>query len=80
MDKKHCVGCRQNFYNGNNDMGIKECMHLKYAKLETKWRIHWHTPTFRENFTKCHVPGCFCQTGQNYYTDNIKAYPRKGKA
>ena len=22
---KHCVGCRDNFYNGNNPYGITEC-------------------------------------------------------
>lgn len=33
MDKSHCTGCRENFYNGNNPYGVAECWHLKTAKL-----------------------------------------------
>lgn len=33
---KYCIGCRDNFYNGNNPYGIKECWLLKSARL--KWR------------------------------------------
>ena len=32
----HCIGCENDFYNGNNPMGIKECWHLKKAKIV--WR------------------------------------------
>ena len=37
---KYCSGCREDFYNGNNDMGIKECWHLKSAKLVLKKEVH----------------------------------------
>ena len=30
---KHCTGCKDNFYNGGNPYGIRECMHLESAKL-----------------------------------------------
>lgn len=30
---KHCSGCRDNFYNGYNPYGIKECWNLKDAKI-----------------------------------------------
>lgn len=33
MDAKHCSGCRNDFYNGNNPMGVKECWSLKDAQL-----------------------------------------------
>lgn len=33
MDKSHCKGCRENFYNGENPYGVTECWHLKTAKL-----------------------------------------------
>ena len=33
IDKKHCIGCEDNFYNENNPYGIKECWSLKDAKL-----------------------------------------------
>lgn len=31
-----CQGCRDNFYNGNNPHGIKECWSLKDAKVVWK--------------------------------------------
>ena len=79
MDKKHCVGCRNNFYNGNNDIGVEECWQLKYAKLKTRYSISWHTPTFQENFTKVRKPSCYHQPGSIHYTDSIKGYPKRGK-
>ena len=33
---KYCVGCRENFYNGNNEYGIMECWCLKDAKVVWK--------------------------------------------
>lgn len=49
-DKKleYCRRCRQNFYNGNNDLGIKECWHLKTAKLVTK-EIYWSLAQVKPN-------------------------------
>lgn len=40
MDKKHCAGCRDDFYNGNNEYGIKECWMLKSAKLILRKEVH----------------------------------------
>lgn len=37
--KKMCIGCRDNFYNGNNDLGVKECWSLQSAKLVLKRRV-----------------------------------------
>ena len=34
---KRCVGCEQNFYNGNNPLGVKRCWNLDSAK--TVWRV-----------------------------------------
>jgi len=38
--KSMCVGCRDNFYNGNNDLGVKECWMFKTAKVVKKRRVH----------------------------------------
>jgi hypothetical protein len=40
MDKKHCSGCRDNFYNGNNDLGVSQCWSLKDAKLIMRKEVH----------------------------------------
>jgi hypothetical protein len=34
--KKYCQGCRDDFYNGKNDRGVKECNSLKNAKVVEK--------------------------------------------
>lgn len=36
---KHCVGCSNDFYNGNNDLDIKQCWSLASAKLVPRLRI-----------------------------------------
>lgn len=33
MDVKHCKGCEQDFYNGNNPYGVKECWSRQDAKM-----------------------------------------------
>ena len=65
MDKKHCIGCANNFYNGRNNLGIKECWFLKNAKLV--WRIpigNWEQPPYL-NKKKIQVPDCFHKRGSN---------------
>lgn len=34
--KELCSGCRENFYNGNNQYGIKECWYYKSAEVVKK--------------------------------------------
>lgn len=31
--KSMCVGCSENFYNGNNSYGVSECWNFKSAKV-----------------------------------------------
>lgn len=62
MDKKHCIGCRDNFYNGNNEYGITECWSLKTAKLMKRKRVPmsqrppWNQPAET-------LPNCYRQEG-----------------
>jgi len=37
---KRCVGCQQDFYNGKNDLGVKECWSLERAKIVWKKEVH----------------------------------------
>lgn len=37
---KHCQGCEQNFYNGNNPYDIGECWSLGRMKLIWRKRVH----------------------------------------
>lgn len=48
-----CAGCREDFYNGKNNLGITHCWHLESALLVKRWRQGWWVaPT---------VPGAFVQ-------------------
>lgn len=40
--RKYCNGCRNNFYNGNNDLGVEECWSLRDAKVVWKKRVPIH--------------------------------------
>lgn len=48
--KKHCLGCEDDFYNGKNPYGIKECWLLDGAKLVMRKPVHidqrppWNQP------------------------------------
>ena len=33
MKKRNCIGCYDNFYNGNNPHSVKECWMFKEAKV-----------------------------------------------
>jgi hypothetical protein len=72
--QKHCSGCRQNFYNGNNPLGIKECWHLGTARLVKRFKIWWWTPMDKaSNFEEVRVLSCYSDLenghGNAYYTN-----------
>lgn len=59
---KYCTGCHSNFYNGNNQMGIKECWSLKDAKLVAKKKVSMsQVPPWKQPAIKvldcCHYDG-----------------------
>lgn len=65
MDKKHCSGCRNNFYNMNNPYKIKECFSLKTAKLVSRIPIgHFQRPPYL-NKQEVLVPDCWSGEGLN---------------
>lgn len=39
-EKSDCGGCEDNFYNGNNPHGTKECWKFKGAKIINRKRVH----------------------------------------
>lgn len=40
MDKIHCLGCEDDFYNGKNPLGVKECWGLKTAEMIWRKKVH----------------------------------------
>ena len=61
-DTKHCIGCENNFYNGNNPYGIKECWSLKTAKLIMRKQVNINqVPPWKQEPTK--VLSCYHKKG-----------------
>ena len=62
MNKIHCVGCNDNFYNGHNPHGIKECWLLKNAKLIQRKQVSINqVPPWTQPAST--VPNCYKQSG-----------------
>jgi len=61
--KEKCHGCEDDFYNGNNDLGVKECWNFKSAFMKRTRKI---PVSMRPPWTSIPlVPrlSCFRQTG-----------------
>lgn len=76
IDKSHCSGCRDNFYNGNNNLGVNECWLLQNAKLMQRFRIHRDSPMgIKANYEEVEKPNCYHQEGYvflNFIPDHAK--------
>lgn len=57
--KADCAGCRDNFYNGNNEYGITECWCLADATLEERLLIHRDLPPPYKGMPLKMVPTCY---------------------
>lgn len=67
MDKKHCAGCENNFYNGNNSYGVEKCWSLGDAVLMTRYQISMSAPMdIKNNYSKIKLPDCYRQKGSAY--------------
>jgi hypothetical protein len=60
MNVKFCAGCEQNYYNGNNNLGVKQCWFLPTAKRIKRKRVHIdQVPPW--NQTAQMFPNCYQQ-------------------
>ena len=60
--KNYCIGCRNNFYNGNNDLEVKECWSFKDAKVVWKKQVPIHqVPPWNQKAKR--VFNCYHKTG-----------------
>jgi hypothetical protein len=77
--KSLCVGCRDNFYNGGNPLGVKECWSYKSAKVVTRYRIGWWTaPTEPGAFTKVKTLDCHHAPGQYGHYEKLPDFAVEG--
>jgi len=60
VDAKYCLGCRDDFYNGKNPLGITECWRRKNARLV--WRVAVHVDQGApQRQKKRRYPDCYAQ-------------------
>ncbi len=62
MKKQNCSGCEDNFYNGNNDLGVKKCWNFKDAKIIQRKKVGLSDrPPY--NWKPQKFPNCYRQKG-----------------
>ena len=62
MNVKNCLGCNNNFYNGNNSLGVEKCWSLSSAKLIKRKRVPIdQRPPWNQNSEK--LPDCYSEKG-----------------
>jgi hypothetical protein len=62
---KYCKGCRDNFYNGSNPLGVKKCWCLEDAKVVIRYKLEWWTrPTTKGAFEKVKTYDCHNAAGR----------------
>lgn len=60
--QKYCSGCYNNFYNGNNQYGVKVCWSLKDARVVFKTEVSIHqVPPYGQKPRR--TLNCFHRTG-----------------
>lgn len=67
-----CSGCREDFYNGKNTIGVQECWSLKTAKIVKRWRLGWWTtPDTPEAFREVRTLNCHSAPGQYAHYEQL---------
>lgn len=62
MNVANCAGCRENFYNGNNNLGVTECWNLETAKVVLRRRVGMNdVPPWTGTPEK--LPSCYAVAG-----------------
>lgn len=68
---KMCIGCYNNFYNGNNDLGVKECWMLKSARVVLKKKVGiWQVPPWKQ--APIRILNCRREDGYIFVEKNVE--------
>lgn len=76
LDVKHCGGCQDDFYNGKNPYGVKECWMRKDAKLVSRKLIPIDLAPPYSHIRVQQVPNCYRK--QRYATVTPESLDSKG--
>lgn len=74
---KLCVGCRSDFYNDKNPLGVKRCWNLKKAKLVTRWKLGWWTtPATPGAFEEVKTLDCHHEPGRFAFYEFLPSFAK----
>lgn len=74
-DAAMCAGCRENFYNGHNQLGVPQCWSLKTAKVVKRWKLGWWTtPDTPGAFQEVKTFSCHHETGKYAFYDKLPPF------
>jgi hypothetical protein len=59
IDVKHCSGCEDDFYNGRNPYGVKQCWSLEKAQLVPRLLIPIDLAPPYKHIKPQQVPSCY---------------------
>lgn len=59
LPAEHCRGCEDDFYNGHNDLGVKQCWLRKGAKVEHRYLIPVDMPPPYKRLLPEPLPTCY---------------------
>lgn len=80
-DTSYCRGCRDDFYNGQNPPGVRQCWMLAKAKVVKRWKLGWWTSPVEpgafvqiETYNCHHAPGRYalCESLPDHAVDPIR--------
>jgi hypothetical protein len=72
MDKKHCIGCRDNYYNQEGNSTTGECWSLKNARIIRRKKVPiYQAPPW--NQPSGEYPSCMRCTGYIFVEPNATA-------
>ena len=77
-DTGPCKGCRDDFYNGRQNISGNECWLLKKAKLVTRWKVGWWTdPCSSGAFLEVKTYDCHREPGQYGFYEKLPPHAVK---
>ena len=72
--KSMCVGCENNFYNGNNSYGVKECWSFENAIIKIRKQVGLNDrPPWKWKGKK--MLSCYHKKGYFFVDGNREYYP-----
>lgn len=72
ITKSDCAGCEDNFYNGNNPYGVKECCRFRTGKLIRRKRVGMDDVPPWDHQLVSKLPDCYRQKGYVFVEPNRK--------